>query len=274
MSNTSLKTGYAQVNGLHIYHEIHGEGEPLILLHGGLCSTCTFGPVLSMLAKTRQVIAVDLQGHGRTADVDRPLDYDSMADDIVGLTMHLGIRRCDVMGYSLGGGVALRFAIRHPQAARKLVVVSMPFQSAGWYPEIRAGISLMGPATAAAMKESPLYKRYSAIAPKPDDWPALHVKLRDLLTRDFDWSREVAAIKIPAMIVVTDADAVRTEHAVKFFELLGGGRRDGGWDGSGMSASRLAILPGLTHYNIVSSPALALAVEPFLSSAVAKADRP
>lgn len=187
-----------------------------------------------MLSASRQVIAVDLQAHGRTADIDRPLRFELMADDIAALIRQLGIEKADVMGYSLGGGVALQTAIRHPEVVRKLVVVSTPFKWDGWYPEVRAAMEQMGPEAAEVMKQSPLYQQYSSIAPRPQDWPVLVTKL----------------------IVVGDADAVRTVHAVEFFALLGGGQRDAGWDGSGRPKADLAILPGVTHYDIYRSPAL------------------
>src|SRR5687768_5497240 len=129
---------YADVNGIKLHYEIHGTGRPLVLLHGGLGAIEMFGPNLPALAKGRQVIAVDLQGHGRTADIDRPLDPQLMADDIAALIRHLGLGRADIMGYSLGGGVAVHTAIRHPGVVNRLVVVSTPFRRNGFYPEILA----------------------------------------------------------------------------------------------------------------------------------------
>ena len=266
MANTSPQTGYAPVNGLNIYYEIHGTRQPLILLHGGVGAIEMFGEVLELLAAGRQVIAVDLQAHGRTADIDRPLSFESMADDISVLIEHLGLENADFVGYSLGGGVALRTAIQHPEVVRKLVLVSTPFKRDGWYPEVLAGQAQMGPEAAEPMKQTPMYQVYASVAPKPEDWPVLLTKLGQLLGQDYDWSEEVATIEAPTMIVVGDADSVRTAHAVRFFELLGGGRADAGWDGSGMSNARLAILPATTHYEIFSSPALASAVTPFLDA--------
>jgi pimeloyl-ACP methyl ester carboxylesterase len=170
------------------------------------------------------------------------------------------------MGYSLGGGVALRTAVQHPDLVRKLVVVSATFKPDGWYPEILAAMAQSGPATAEQMKQTPLYSTYARIAPKPGDWPVMFTKLGELLRQDYDWSKDVAAIKAPTLLVFGDADAVRTAHAVLFFELLGGGKKDAGWDGSGMSNARLAILPGVTHYTMFSSPALASTVTPFLDA--------
>jgi pimeloyl-ACP methyl ester carboxylesterase len=219
-----------------------------------------------LLAEGRRVIAVDLQAHGRTADIDRPLSFEVMADDIAALIKHLEIEQADVMGYSLGGGVALQTAIRYPEVVRKLVVVSTPFQREGWYPEVLAGMEQMGPEAGEPMKQTPMYRLYAGVAPKPEDWPVLLTKLGRLLAQDYDWSRDVAAMETPTLIVVGDADSVRTAHAVRFFELLGGGKADAGWDGSGMSDARLAILPATTHYNIFFSPTLASTVTPFLDA--------
>ena len=260
------RTGYAKVNGLNLYYEIHGAGEPLVLLHGGVGAIDMFGEILPLLAKGRQVIGVDLQAHGRTADIDRPLTFESMADDIAALLRHLGMPKADVMGYSIGAGVALRTAIRHPEVVNRLVVVSTAFRRDGWYPEIRAGMDQMGPGAAEPMKQTPMYQLYARIAPRPADWPVLITKLGELVRKEYDWSKDVAAIKAPTLLVFGDADAVRPAHAVEFFELLGGGKKDGGWDGSGIPSARLAILPGLTHYTIFTSPVLASTVTAFLDA--------
>ena len=270
-STMPVKSGYAPVNGLNLYYEIHGAGEPLILLHGGLGSTASFGDVLPSLAKTRQVIVTDLQGHGRTADIDRPMSIEAMADDIAGLMKYLRISRADVMGYSLGGAVALQTTIRHPELVRKLVVVSEPCKRNGWYPEGLAAMDHFGPALAEPMKKSPIYQSYAQSAPRPQDWPVLLGKLGDLMRVDYDWSQAVASIKTPAMLIFADADAIRPEHMVEFFQLLGGGKKDGGLDGSGISSARLVILPGLTHYNILSSPELVPVVTSFLDAPMPKA---
>ena len=263
-TKTPEKTGYAPVNGLNLYYEIHGEGAPLILLHGGLGSADMFSQILPTLSKSRQVIAVDLQGHGRTADIDRPITYEAMADDIAGLMQFLHIEKADLMGYSLGGGTALQTAIRHPERIRKLVIVSTVFRRDGWYPEVLAGMSQMGPAAAEMMKPSPIYQFYAHNAPRPADWPVLVTKVGDMLKKDYDWSKDVAAIKIPTMLVFGDNDAIRPAHMVEFYGLLGGGKKDAGWDGSGMSTAGMAVLPGATHYNILQSPLLVPAVGAFL----------
>src|SRR5882757_2907392 len=260
------KSGYAPVDGLKMYYEIHGTGKPLILLHGGLGSTDMFSLIMPQLSQGRQVIAVDLQAHGRTADIGRPLSYETMADDVAELIHYLRIEKSDLMGYSVGGEVALRTAIQHPEVVRKLVIVSATFSRDGWFPEIVAGMTKMGPDSARAMTQTPMYQLYAHVAPRPEDWPVLHAKLGEMFKKDYDWSKDVPALKAPTLLVFGDADAIRAAHAVQFFELLGGGKKDGGWDGSGISNARLAILPGLTHYTIFSSPVLASTVTPFLDA--------
>src|SRR5882672_6212598 len=270
-TTAALKSGYAPVDGLKMYYEIHGTGKPLILLHGGLGSSDMFSQIMPQLSKERQVIAVDLRAHGRTADIDRPLSYETMADDVAALIHYLQIEKADVMGYSVGGEVALRTAIQHPDVVRKLVLVSTTFSRDGWYPEIVSGMTQMGGGSAEPMKQTPMFQLYARVAPRPDDWAVLLTKLGEMFRKDYDWSKDVPAIKAPTLLVLGDADAVRTAHAVQFFELLGGGKKDGGWDGSGISNARLAILPGLTHYTIFSSPVLVSTVTPFLDSPIPRA---
>ena len=258
------KGSYASVNGLNLYYEIHGTGMPLILLHGGLSEAGMFGHVIPALAENHLVVSVDLQGHGHTSDIDRPMSFEQMADDIATLADQLGFKNTDIMGYSLGGGVALQTVIRHPELTRKAVFVSTPFKSDGWYPEVRAGMRSMNAESAKAMVGSPLYQAYVKVAPRPDDWSTLVTKVGKLVSQEYDWSKDVAEINSPVMIVVGDADAVLTAHAVQFFELLGGGQADAGWDGSKMPKARLAVLPGTTHYNIFVSQLLATIGTSFL----------
>jgi pimeloyl-ACP methyl ester carboxylesterase len=257
---------YAEVNGINLYYEIHGSGRPLVLLHGGLGAIEMFGPNLAALAKGRQVIAADLQAHGRTADIDRPISVEFMADDIAALIRHLGIGPVDVMGYSLGGGVALQTAIRHPQLVARLVVVSTPFRRDGFYPEILAQQAYVNESMADAMKQTPMYQLYSSIAPRPQDWPRFLSKMGDAMKVDFDFSKEVARITAPTLIVAGDADIFPPAHAVEMFGLLGGGKKDPGWDGSGRPRSRLAILRGLTHFDIFADSGVSGVVIRFLDS--------
>ncbi len=263
MTSTATRTDYADINGLRLYYEVRGAGRPLVLLHGGAGNTENFDAILPTLGEGRQVVLADLEGHGRTADIGRPFSYETMGDDIAGLIGHLGIAQADVMGYSLGGGVALRTAIQHPELVRKLVLVSAPFKRTGWYPEVLSGMQ-MGKENAEAMKQTPMYETYARVAPHVEDWPLLMTRLADMLVQDYDWSNEVGAMTTPTMVALGDADSIRTAHGVEFFELLGGGKGDAGWDGSGMTRHRLAILPGTTHYNIFASPLLASAVRTFL----------
>ncbi|WP_229403572.1 alpha/beta fold hydrolase [Micromonospora okii] len=260
--------GYAEVNGLRLWYEVHGAGRPLVLLHGGYGAVETFASILPALAERRRVVGVDLQGHGRTPDVDRPLRYESMADDVAALIRHLDLGETDVLGYSLGGGVALRLAVQHPEVVRRLVVVSAPFRRRGWYPEVLAAMAAHDEQTGERMRGTPPHERYARIAPDPDAWPALWAKSGDLLRRDYDWSAQVAALAAPTLLVFADADSVPTGHVAEFFGLLGGGHRDAGWDGTNRPASRLAVLPGLTHYDILASPALPAVVLPFLTTQV------
>jgi pimeloyl-ACP methyl ester carboxylesterase len=255
---------YADVNGIKLYYEIRGTGHPLILLHGGLGAIEMFGPNLPALANGRQVIAVDLQGHGRTADIDRPLKTELMADDIAALIQHLKLDRPDIMGFSLGGGVAVLLAIRHPELVGRLVLVSTPIRRDAFYPEILAQQVQVTAEAAEAMKQTPMYQLYASIAPRPEDWARLLSKLGSSMKDDFDFSKKIAGITATTLIVAGDADIFPPAHAVEVFGLLGGGKRDGGWDGAGRPKSRLAILPGVTHYNIAIAPALASTVISFL----------
>jgi pimeloyl-ACP methyl ester carboxylesterase len=193
--------------------------------------------------------------------------FETMADDIAALIDALHLGRADVLGFSLGGGVALRLAIQHPASVRRLVLVSTPFKRAGWSPEMSAAMDAMGPEVAPFMRQTPLGETYAAIAPRADDWPILVDQVTTLLKDDYDWTEEARALNPATMLVVGDADGLPPSHAVEFFELLGGGQRDASWDRSGMSRHRLAILPGATHYDINVAPSLAATVRPFLDEA-------
>jgi pimeloyl-ACP methyl ester carboxylesterase len=251
-----MKTGYAPVNGLQLYFEIHGSGDPLIVLHGGLGSTQTQNVDLAVLAQTRQVIAVDLQGHGRTADIDRPLSHEALADDIGALVAHLDLKQVDVLGYSFGAHVAIQTGLRHRERVRKLVIISAPFARAAAFPSAIAAFEALGPHLLEAMKPSPAYQTYQAVAPRPHDFARLLDKIGTSGRRDYDWTADVARLP-PTLLVAADADYYRLSHIIDVFEKLGGSANDPGWDGSaGRSASQLAILPGTTHYDIVTSPPL------------------
>jgi pimeloyl-ACP methyl ester carboxylesterase len=256
---------YADVNGVRMYYEEHGSGQPLILLHGGLGSGDMYGPILPALAAERRVITADLQAHGHTADVDRPLRHELLADDVAGLIRHLGLAQADVMGYSFGAGVALRTAIQHPDLVRRLVITSFPCRRDGWFPESLAGMDQMGSQLAGMLMQSPVYELYSQVAPRVQDFGVLLDKTGELLRRDYDWSAEIGRLAMPVLLVYGDCDSIAPAHAAEFYALLGGGQRDAGWDGTLPTRSRLAILPGRTHYDIFAAPGLAAVVTGFLA---------
>ncbi|HYU63912.1 MAG TPA: alpha/beta hydrolase [Verrucomicrobiae bacterium] len=265
-TDTKAPGQYAEVNGIRLYYETHGAGRPLILLHGGLGSGEMFAPVLPQLAERHQVITVDLQGHGRTADIDRPIDARLMADDVAALIDHLALDRPDLVGYSLGGGVAMHTAIKYPAKVRRLVCASANIRRDAIYPEMLGQQGQVSAAAAELMKDTPMYQSYKRVAPRPEDFPRLLEKMGQGMAKDFDFSEEVRGIQVPTLIVAADADMAPPSHYVEVFRLLGGGQRDGGWTGEGrpQGGHALAILPGLTHYNVFSSPLFAAAVLSFL----------
>jgi len=259
---------YAEVNGINLYYETHGSGRPLVLLHGGLGSGEMFGDNLTALAGHHQVIAVDLQGHGRTADIDRPLDVRLMAGDIAALIDHLGLQQPDVVGFSLGGGVAWHVAFQHPEKIRRLVTVSASISRNAIFPELLAQQGQVNAAAAEFMKETPMYELYQRVAPHPENFPLLLDKAGAAMAVDYDFSAEVAALQVPTLVVAADADMAPPSHYVEVFKLLDGGLRDGGWMGENRpkGGHALAILPGLTHYNIVDSPLFAATTLAFLDA--------
>jgi pimeloyl-ACP methyl ester carboxylesterase len=263
METTTAQTGYAPVNSLQMYYEIHGSGRPLLLLHGAYMSIdSAFGRLLPTFAKTRQAIAVDLQAHGRTADIDRPLTYEQMADDAAALLRHIGIDKADVFGYSMGGGVALQLGIRHPDRVRKLAVASATYNSDGFHPDLLPMIETMTPEM---MAGSPWEADYLRLAPRPEDFPTLVAKLKQLDLSPQDWPAEdIRAITAPTLLIIGDSDATRPEHAVKMFRLRGGGVNG---DLAGLPPARLAVLPGTTHIGVMDQTELLLAIiPPFLDA--------
>lgn len=247
-ANTHVESGYAPVNGLKMYYEIHGSGQPpLVLLHGGLSAIGTsFGKVLPSFARTRQVIGVEQQAHGHTADIERPLSYEQMADDTAALLRHIGVEQSDFFGYSVGAGVALQIAIRHPELVRKLVAASGTYNSGGFHPGLLEAEDSMTPENLAG---SPFEEEYARIAPKPEDWPRLIARVQALDREIQDWPPEtIRAIKAPTLLIIGDSDIIRPEHTVELFRLLGGGVAG---DLVGLPRSRLAVLPGTTHITLV-----------------------
>ena len=247
-SETTPQSGYAPVNDLRMYYEIHGSGGvPIVLLQGSYMSTGAMEFLLSGLATTRQVIATDFQGHGRTADVDRPLTYEQMADDVAALMEHLDITQADVVGYSMGGATGLRLAMDRPELVRKLVAISAHYRLDSIYPEVLAGIAEVTPEI---MMGTPWYEEYYApVAPRPEDFPVLVEKLKELDATEFDWSQEIEAIAAPTLLIYGDADVIQPEPMVELFRLLGGGVPG---DLTGLPKARLAILPSTTHVGIMN----------------------
>ena len=267
------KSGRVNANGIDYYYEIHGEGEPLLALHGGLGSIDMFGPSPALLAAGRQVIAVDLHGHGRTPLGDRPISLIDMGDDMAVLLERLGYRQVDAMGYSMGGGVAFRLAVQHPEMVRRLVLVSTGFSQDGFYPEMLPQQAAVSGALADTMKDTPMYTTYAAVAPHPEDFPRLLDRMGESMRQPYDFSEDVNTLRMPVMLVYGDSDMFRPEHIVEFYHLLGGGLRDAGWMREHMSQNRLAILPDLTHYEVFASPALVATVSPFLNGETHGASR-
>lgn len=250
---TPTKSGYAPVNGVEVYYAVYGEGSPIVLLHGGLMSGSSFAPILEQMTEDHRVVTIDLQGHGHTLPFDRPMSFEAMADDVAGVIEHLGLEKPAVLGYSLGSTTALRVGVQHPDLVSKLVLVSAPFAfDKGWHDFNREGMRSMTAAQAEGIMQSPMGAAYAAEAPDVKNFPVLLDKLGDMMRAGFDYSEDVKQLKVPTMLVFADWDAVRTSHIAEFWELLGGGQQDAGWDGANMNQNRLAIIPGFTHYNMVS----------------------
>lgn len=261
---TPESKGYAEVNGVELYYEIHGDGPPLIMLHGGVTPLEMFGTPLAEMAKAHKIVALHARGHGLSKDSSRPWSFEVFADDVAGLMSHLGIEKASVMGYSSGALVALQTAIRHPQLVDKLIVISTAFRSDGYYPEVLEAFAQMpaaAPMIAADVSKTPLASRYPSV-----NWETVFRKTGELANRSYDWSASVADIKAPTLLMFADADAMRPEHVVEFYKLLGGGQRDAGLDGSLRSPNLLAIIPNTTHMTILGSAALTQFASAFLKS--------
>ena len=264
MSNKVARSGYAAVNGLQMYYEVHGTGQPLVLLHGAFSAIATsFGALLPGLAKSRQVIAFELQAHGRTADIERPLSLEQMADDVAAALRQLGIERADIFGYSMGAGVALHLVIRHPEVVRKLVLASVTYTLNGIHAGLLEGLGEMKPEM---MVGSPWHEEYMRIAPHPEQFARLFAKKGQMDRGIQDVPAEtIKAIQAPTLLIIGDSDLVRPEHAVEMFRLLGGGVF--GDTPAGLPKSQLAILPGTSHVAVVNRVDLLLAmIPPFLDA--------
>ena len=240
------KSGYADVNGLKMYYEVYGQGQPLVLLHSSYMTIpLNWSRFLPALANDRKVIAVELQGHGRTRDIPREVTYEGLADDVAGLLKHLNIARADVMGYSMGGGVAFQVAVRHPAHVRRLVVLSGVYAHDGWWPDVEASFATF---TADMFEGSSIKKQYEELGNDAAHFPAFVQKVKAMDLRPYDWSEAVKSLPMPLFLAIGDADGVRYEHALELYRAKGGGKMG---DLHGLLQSRLAILPGTTHIGMM-----------------------
>ena len=258
-----VSSGYAEVNGIKLYYEIYGQGEPLVLIHGGLTTIGEMQGWVQPLANTWRVIAVEMQGHGRTADTDRPMSFTTMGDDIAGLLANLKIPKADLVGHSFGGASAIRAAIQHPKIVRRLVVISSPYARCGWYPEAQRGMSQVGAAMAENMMQTPT-GNFSKQWPEPQRFPQFLDKMGKMMGEDYDWSADIAKLPMPVLLVFADNDSISQKHVAEFFALLGGGVNEPGWLNTQLSKSRLAVVPGYSHYNFITSPEAPQIIHKFL----------
>ncbi len=249
-----------EVNGMQMYYEVSGEGDPLIILHGAYMNIPTMGEIVPMLAETHEVYALELQGHGRTTDIDRPITYPNLADDVAAFMDATGIEKADIFGYSMGAAAGLQVAIRHPEKVDKLVAASVSYDVEGWQPAFREFIPQM---SADMFVGTPMEADYRELAADPEGFPALVEKLIALEHEPMAWKADVEALEAPMLIVTGDADVVTLEHSVSLFRLLGGGGM--GDMGQPLPESRMAVLPATAHTAVITQPELLHAfIEPFL----------
>lgn len=255
-----------EVNGMQMYYEVSGEGQPLVVLHGAYMNIPSMGAIVPRLAETRKVYALEFQGHGRTTDIDRPITYPNLADDVAAFMDAVGLQKADVFGYSMGAAAGLQLAIRHPDKVNRLIAASGAYDAEGWQPEFKAFIPQMNVEMFVNM---PFAEEYKKLAPNPDGFPALVEKLIALEKEPMAWEAEVKTIKAPVLIITGDADVATLEHSVALFRLLGGGVM--GDMGKPLPASRLAVLPATSHTAVVTQTDLLIAlIEPFLKGETPK----
>ena len=243
----SAESGYADVNGLKMYYEVYGSGKPIVLIHGSFMTIpLNWSKIIPLLAKGRKVIVTEMQGHGRTKDISREFSYEGMADDVSGLLKHLKIESADILGYSMGGGVAFQVAIRHPKQVRRLVVLSGTYSHDGWWPDVEAMFSTMN---ADMLKGSSIEKQYNSLGNDPAQFPEFIKKVISIDLKPYDWSKDVKNIQVPIFMAIGDADGIQYEHILELFRAKGGGKMG---DIHGLPKSRLAIIPGTTHVGMMS----------------------
>jgi pimeloyl-ACP methyl ester carboxylesterase len=270
---TPTSKGYADAaEDLRVYYEIYGNGEPIVVLAGGFGDVSSMAQTIGPLSRERQVIGIDLEGHGRTALRATPMSHERNGDDVAAVLRHLKIKQADVAGYSHGGDAAIRMAIQHPEMVRNLIVISTAAERDGWYPEVLKGMAAVSSSQAAQMQQTPLYKSYAAVAPHPEQFPQLLDRMGELMKKDYDWRQEIAALRMPTLLLFADHDAVSMRHIAEFFTLFDGGVRDAGWEDEPKYArARLAIVPGYTHYNFGQGPDIARVIEAYLDQPTSNA---
>jgi pimeloyl-ACP methyl ester carboxylesterase len=263
----AVRSGYAEAaDGHRVHYDVYGRGEPIVVLAGGLGDGSSMAQVIGPLSRQRQVIGIDLEGHGRTALRDSPMSHERNGDDVAAVLKHLRIPKADVAGYSHGGDAAIRMAIQHPEKVRNLIVISTAAARDGWYPEVLKGMEAVSASQAQQMQQTPLYKRYAQVAPHPEQFGLLLDRMGELMKKHYDWRAEIAKLPMPTLLLFADHDAVSTRHIAEFFALFGGGVRDAGWEGKPQySRARLAIVPGYTHYNFGQGPDVARVIERHLT---------
>lgn len=240
------ESGYADVSGLKMYYEVYGEGKPVVLLHGSYMNIpLNWSHIIPLLAKDRKVIAAEMQGHGRTRDIPREFSYEGMADDVSGLLKHLKIDNADILGYSMGGGVAFQIAVRHPEQVRRLIVLSAPYKHDGWLPDVEASFSTFNPEM---FKGTPIQEQYESLGNDSVHFPEFVKKVVSIDLKPYDWSKDVKNIQAPIFMAIGDADGVKYEHALELYRAKGGGKMG---DIDGLPQSRLAIMPGTTHIGMI-----------------------
>ncbi|MGQ0560864.1 MAG: alpha/beta fold hydrolase [Gemmatimonadota bacterium] len=266
LANAQALGRRVDVNGMKMYYEVSGAGDPLIVLHGAYMNIPSMGAIVPRLAETHKVYALEFQGHGRTTDIDRPITYQNLADDVAAFMDAVDLQKADLFGYSMGSIAGLQLAIRHPAKVNKLVAASVAYDLRGWQPEFIAFIPQMTVEMIVAM---PFAQEYRKLAPNPEGFPELARKLIALEKEPMAWEDDVKALKTPVLIITGDADVATLEHAVAMFRLLGGGVM--GDMGKPLPASRLAVLPATSHTAVITQPDLLHAfIEPFLKGQTPK----
>jgi pimeloyl-ACP methyl ester carboxylesterase len=264
---TPTSTGYATAaGGLRVYYATFGEGRPIVVLAGGFGDVNSMAQTIAPLSRQRQVIGIELEGHGHTALRKTPMSHERNGDDVAAVLRHLKIAKADVAGYSHGGDAAIRMAIQHPEMVRNLIVISTAAAREGWYPEVLKGMESVSSAQTEQMKQSPLYRRwYAPVAPHPEQFPQLLDRMGELMKKNYDWRAEIAKLPMPTLLLFADHDAVSMRHIAEFFALFDGGVHDAGWEGTPRYArARLAIVPGYTHYNFGQGPDIARVIAAYL----------